>query len=323
MVKFSKQFEGQLVPEWKEAFVDYWQLKKDLKKIQVLDTNQSVLNKTQAPPLAHRIISPFRKLPLFGSHGRKEHEVIQVHKKLASSASKGDLYETELLDQFADTDAAKEFFARLDLQLNKVNQFYKGKEKEFVERGECLRKQMDILVELKAAIKEEQQQQQQMRGSNTNDTKDDPSISCSNSCDDESNKGTAESVNAQESPSFEGERGEEEVQFFGSPQMLEYSETVIKAKSGDQERKLRSLSSKMFNCQGKNLKINIPLTTPSRTLSALTYSVWGDMLNQSKRFGQEGSKLYINKTKLHRAEKMIRGAYIELFKGLGYLQTYR
>ena len=103
--------------------------------------------------------------------------MVKVHKKLASSASKGDLYETELLDQFADTDSAKEFFTRLDLQLNKVNQFYKGKEKEFVERGECLRKQMGILTELKYAL-----QQQQGRGSTTNDSKDDPSISCSITC---------------------------------------------------------------------------------------------------------------------------------------------
>ena len=34
MVKFSKQFEGQLFPEWKHAFVDYCLLKKDLKRMQ-------------------------------------------------------------------------------------------------------------------------------------------------------------------------------------------------------------------------------------------------------------------------------------------------
>ncbi|KAF3777196.1 hypothetical protein EJ110_NYTH41833 [Nymphaea thermarum] len=40
MVKFSKQFEAQLVPEWKEAFVDYRQLKKELRKLQKLKQNQ-------------------------------------------------------------------------------------------------------------------------------------------------------------------------------------------------------------------------------------------------------------------------------------------
>lgn len=94
----------------------------------------------------------------------------QVHQKLASS----DLYETELLEQFADTDAAKEFFALLDLQLNKVNQFYKGKEAEFLERGDSLEKQMQILVELKTALK-----QQHPKGSSS---KEDDSISGTISC---------------------------------------------------------------------------------------------------------------------------------------------
>lgn len=77
----------------------------------------------------------------------------QVHRKLASSESKGDVYETELFEQFADTDAAKEFFNCLDRQLNKVNQFYKGKEKEFLDRGESLKKQMEILIEVRTALK--------------------------------------------------------------------------------------------------------------------------------------------------------------------------
>lgn len=103
--------------------------------------------------------------------------LIQIHRKLMNSASRGVMYETELLEQFADTDAAKEFFVRLDLQLNKVNQFYKGKEKEFVERGESLKKQMEILLELKAVLKNQKGQV-----SVGDDPTDDPSISCSIIC---------------------------------------------------------------------------------------------------------------------------------------------
>ena len=98
----------------------------------------------------------------------------QVHKKLVSSASTGDLYETKLLEQFADTDTAHEFFACLDLQLNKVNQFYRMKEKEFLERGETLKKQMEILIELKTALK-----QQSGKGSGS---QEDDSISGTISC---------------------------------------------------------------------------------------------------------------------------------------------
>jgi hypothetical protein len=91
-----------------------------------------------------------------------------------------------------------------------------------------------------------------------------------------------------------------------------------------EDRKLRTLSGRVFNCQGKNLRINIPLTTPSRTFSAISYLVWGDLINQSSNnCNPEGSKLRINKTKLNHAEKMIKGAFIELYKGLGYLETYR
>lgn len=102
-----------------------------------------------------------------------------MHKKLASSASKGDTYETELLEQFADTDATEQFFACLDTQLNKVNQFYKAKEKEFLDRGDTLKKQMEILVELKAAVR---QHRLAKGASSMEDSKDDASISCTISC---------------------------------------------------------------------------------------------------------------------------------------------
>lgn len=44
------------------------------------------------------------------------------------------------------------FFARLDEELNKVNQFYKKQESEFVERGEILQKQLQILLDLKQIL---------------------------------------------------------------------------------------------------------------------------------------------------------------------------
>jgi SPX domain protein involved in polyphosphate accumulation len=97
--------------------------------------------------------------------------VLQVHRKLVSSASKGDMYETQLLDEFADTDATKEFFACLDQNLNKVNKFYRTKEKEFLDRGESLKKQMDILIELKSAFMEKKGQ-----GSTSQHSKEEESI---------------------------------------------------------------------------------------------------------------------------------------------------
>ncbi|KAJ4961915.1 hypothetical protein NE237_021825 [Protea cynaroides] len=312
MVKFSKQFEGQLVPEWKDAFVDYWQLKKDLKKIHLLNNDNPSI-KPEKSSLSHTLLSYLCKFSLCG-HQHRDHEVIQVHKKLASSGSKGDMYETELLEQFADTDAAQEFFARLDHQLNKVNQFYKTKEKEFMERGESLKKQIDILIELKTALK-----QQKGKGSSSQDTKEDPSISCTISCDEDSVKDITEQEQLQDSSIAELERNDSQFSESSRSEEMEKSNRMRK----EDGFKLRSLSGKVINCQGKNVRINIPLTTPSRTLSAITYLVWGDLVNQSKKCSQEGNKLHINKSKLHHAEKMIKGAFTELYKGLGYLKTYR
>ncbi|KAJ0095339.1 hypothetical protein Patl1_16550 [Pistacia atlantica] len=324
-MKFSKQFEGQLVPEWKDAFVDYWQLKRDLKNYHLLNnindhntTTSSTSTKNQHhSSLANTLVSSIGKFSFFGHHQHREHGAIQVHKKLASSASKNDTYETELLDQFADTDAAKEFFVCLDMQLNKVNQFYKNKEKEFLDRGESLKKQMEILIELKTALK-----QQRGKGASSQDSKEDPSISCTvSSCDEESIKDRTEQeqLQDQQQDSSIDDMEKNDVGLAESPRSDEIGKSMRMKR---EDNKLKTLSSRSFNCQGKNLRINIPLTTPSRTFSAISYLVWGDLVSQSKKI-PEGSRLHINKTKIHHAEKMIRGALIELYKGLGYLKTYR
>lgn len=101
----------------------------------------------------------------------------QVHRKLAASDSKGDMYETELLEQSGDTDAAAEFFACLDHQLNKVNQFFRTKEKEFLDRGDSLRNQMEILIELKTML-----EQKRGKGPLSQESKEDDSVSGTISC---------------------------------------------------------------------------------------------------------------------------------------------
>ncbi|GAV73291.1 SPX domain-containing protein/EXS domain-containing protein [Cephalotus follicularis] len=311
MVKFSRQFEGQLVPEWKEAFVDYWQLKKVIKKIHLLNTTNTPI-KNQHSSISNTLKSSLGKLSLFGQQHR-DHGAIQVHTKLASSASKNDMYETELIEKFADTDATEEFFACLDMQLNKVNQFYKAKEKEFLDRGDSLKKQMEILIELKAAMKE-----QPCKGALNQDSKEDASISCTISCEEDSVKGSKEQEQLQDNSTDDLEKND--MPYEDSPR----SEDMGKMRMKREDSKLRTLSGRVIGCQGKNLKINIPLTTPSRAFTAISYLLWDDLVNQSSRkYIPEGSKLHINKTKLHHAKKMIKGAFIELYKGFGYLNTYR
>ncbi|XP_028776374.1 phosphate transporter PHO1 homolog 1 [Neltuma alba] len=310
MVKFSRQFEGQLIPEWKDAFVDYWQLKKDLKKIHLLndDTNNTP-NKHQTS-----LFSSLKNCSLFGHHQHNRHHgPIHVHSKLAGSACKGDMYETELLEQFADTDATKEFFACLDQQLNKVNKFYRKKEEEFMDRAESLKKQMEILLELKSEFNE--------KAGSSQGSKEDQSISCTFSSEEDSVRSRAEQEEMQDNFADDSEKND--MLFTDSPRSGDEGKKSVLMRKED--GKLRTLSGRMVSSQGKNVRINIPLTTPSRTLSAISYLVREDFPNQSSRkCGPDGSnKLHLNKTKLHRAEKMIKRGLMELYKGLGYLKVYR
>ncbi|KAI9072623.1 hypothetical protein K1719_045419 [Acacia pycnantha] len=310
MVKFSRQFEDQLIPEWKDAFVDYWQLKMDLKKIQLHNGN------TNNTPNKHQIsfFSSLKNYSLFGHHQHnRNHGPIHVHRKLAGSTYKGDMYETELLEQFADTDATKEFFACLDQQLNKVNKFYRTKEEEFMDRGESLKKQMDILLELKSEFNK--------KAGSSQDSKEDQSISCTFSSEEDSIRSRAEQDEMEENSTDDSEKND--TMFTDSPRSGDDARKPVQVKKED--GKLRTLSGGMVSSQGKNVRINIPLTTPSRTLSAISYPVREDFLNQSSRkCGPDGSnKLHLNKTKLHHAEKMIKRGLMELYKGLGYLKVYR
>lgn len=70
------------------------------------------------------------------------------------------------------------------------------------------------------------------------------------------------------------------------------------------------------------LRINIPATTPSRAIAAVTSMLWEDLVNNSKNeLGSTGE--FNSRKKIQCAEKMIRGAFVELYRGLGLLKTYR
>ncbi|KAL2502069.1 Phosphate transporter PHO1-like protein 1 [Forsythia ovata] len=257
MVKFSIQFQSQLVPETKEAFVDYKLLKKDLEKIHLL-SHETETSKKRNDSLSESIFSSVRKYNFLGRKQR-EHRVIQVRHKLADSANEGDLYETDLLEKFVDTDAAIEFFVRLDLQLSKVNQFYKTKEKEFLERGYSLKKQMDILIELKSAMK-----QQCLKGACSQDFKEDDSISGTISCE-------LEPETELELENSTDEIDKNDMQLLDSSKSDELGKSILL-------KRQRSLSSRVINCQGKNLRIHIPLTNPTHTFSAVTYLLCDDLV---------------------------------------------
>ncbi|KAF5736732.1 putative xenotropic and polytropic murine leukemia virus receptor pho1 [Tripterygium wilfordii] len=299
MVKFSKELEAQLIPEWKDAFVNYWQLKKHIKKIKL--ARISKLSKQLNHDFGRSIFDPVRcflSKKFFTNSGNNNiatTEVIQVNTKSMDSDEEEQVYQTDLLHLFSEEDEVKAFFERLNDELNKVNQFYKTKEGEFVEKGEILRKQLQILVDLKQILKERRR-------------KLNPEIL------PRSWPSSGRHSDFSESPAESIDRASTET-----------SETddIIAALEKNGVNFINSASTRTKTKNGKPkmaMRIDIPSTTPTRTITAVTSMLWEDLVNNPKKLQGPGD--YINRKKIQCAEKMIRGAFVELYRGLGLLKTY-
>lgn len=87
MVKFSKELEAQLIPEWKEAFVNYWELKKNVKRIKLLRESKRVHDYSNASAdrcVGFNLLDPFRHMAtkvadkFFGGAADDGRPIIQV-----------------------------------------------------------------------------------------------------------------------------------------------------------------------------------------------------------------------------------------------------
>lgn len=162
MVKFEKLLEGELVPEWREAYVSYRHLKQDLKQIKYFFENHQYTK----PALNHNIsqehvlssfpspLVDFRKLKhhLWSLWSQGGINLIIHQRRSDTSADGEDLFETELLGTDFRTDVQKLFFERLDTQLNKVNKFFRIKEQEYANWASQLQKQIGPLYEKRKGL---------------------------------------------------------------------------------------------------------------------------------------------------------------------------
>ncbi|KAL0368476.1 UNVERIFIED_CONTAM: Phosphate transporter [Sesamum calycinum] len=292
MVKFSKELEAQLIPEWKDAFVNYWQLKKHVKKIKLARKPKHVAGSNC--DFGRSVFDPVRFLVgrILGrttNTGNKP-DIIQVKSKISEGEEEEgqEVYETELDQLFSEENEVKVFFEMLDDELNKVNEFYKSKEAEFLERGELLNKQLQILVDLKRLLTDRRRNNLPpaaaaafLSGSHSSLARN--SDFSENSIDSPANSQTEEVVAA------------------------------VGKKGGINSAKPKKAGA---------MRIDIPASTPSRTIAAVTSMLWEELaMNNSKKGG--GGECMMNRKKIECAEKMIRGAFVELYRGLALLRTYR
>ncbi|XP_008813337.2 phosphate transporter PHO1-2-like [Phoenix dactylifera] len=303
MVKFSRELEAELIPEWKDAFVNYRQLKKHVKKIKLSLLRSSPPPSDGGDAAAHpcygfTLLDPLRALAArFSARGD---EPLQTDEE--------NLYEMELVR--SREDEVKEFLEKLDEELDKVENFYETKENEFCERSEILRNQLQILVDLKQIILHDRRR----RRSNSSSSPASPTFTAAGASPRLSSLSSF-SESAAETDPMPPSSG-------GSPVAGE----VIAALERNGVSFIGSARSKAKKC-GKSkaraaaMRIDIPATTPGRTISAVTSIIWEDLVNSARMDGSGGGE-QINQKKIQRAEKMIRGAFVELYRGLGLLRTY-
>ncbi|CAN1760271.1 Phosphate transporter PHO1 [Linum perenne] len=310
MVKFSKELEAQLIPEWKEAFVNYWQLKKHIKKLKLsrkpkLPSKVSITH----PDFGFSIFDPIRSLfsSKSSSSSSSSDEIIQVRRKIMDGCDQ-EVYQTELVQLFSEEDEMKAFFGRLDEELNKVNQFYKAKEKEFMQRGEILNKQLEILVDLKRILTD---RRRQLKSSNSIGRSSWSASSPRTS--DFSEGGLQSELSGGDTMSTEQSETDEVIAALERNGVsFVNSNTRTKTKKGNHSTN---------NKPKMALRVDIPATTPAKTIAAVTSMLWEDLVNNPKK-SEAGAGDYINRKKVQCAEKMIRSAFVELYRGLGLLKTY-
>lgn len=107
-----------------------------------------------------------------------ESSVMQVHRRRMLDGAQ--VCETKLL-QGAEpmvTPFERNFFAKLDEQLNKVDDFYRKKEAEFVERSEMLDKQMEALQEMQTILDHANSEANGDRNSDSGDASMGPAFRC-------------------------------------------------------------------------------------------------------------------------------------------------
>ncbi|KAE8714640.1 long-chain-alcohol oxidase FAO1-like [Hibiscus syriacus] len=269
------------------------------------ETCKKIKLSRQQPHLNHdlfcSVLNPIRLISTklfsgFRSNDNDDDQVIKVRSMGMPLIMKRTL-STELLQLFSEEDDVRAFFESLDEELNKVNQFYKTKEREFLERRETLNQQLQILKDLKQVI-------DGVRRRNSDALSRSPLTSPRNSD-------------------------------FSAPQVYMIVPQNLTRRRGD--RRVRKNGVKFMNSTpaaatsgtkrengGKPkvaVRIDIPATTPTRTILAVTSMLWEDLINNPMKQDPAAGN-FINRKKIQRAEKMIRTAFVELYRGLELLKTY-
>ncbi|XP_026405396.1 phosphate transporter PHO1 homolog 8-like [Papaver somniferum] len=152
-MKFWKEYLSQMLPEWKDAYLDYTYLKTLLEDIRKVEKEKG---QTQQKSLV-RDLRLYRSFS--GLHKRKSHDFINgediedqfiVVREVEGVGNSIVKYETKFAEDATEQEVV--FFNTLDYEFSKVDKFYKDKVEEVMSEVTLLDKQMDALIALRIKV---------------------------------------------------------------------------------------------------------------------------------------------------------------------------
>lgn len=319
MVKFSREYEASIIPEWKGAFVDYKCLKKLIKKIKVArrDEDDSTTVPSDADALVAGAAGGFSVLdPVRALAARFTPRVQAAAEDEESSDSSGELVRPAAKHE-------REFLERADEELEKVNSFYAAQEAELLGRGEALIDQLRILADVKRILADHAASRRargllgRSRSMPATTAPLSPQLSGSGryllSGLTSPQSMSDGSVELQQAQMTEGAAVADEVMA-----ALERNGVSFVGLPGKKDAKKDSKSRSGTLQLPSTVRIDIPATNPGRT----ALKVWEELVNVLRKDGADPAAAFVHRKKIQHAEKNIRDAFMALYRGLELLKKF-
>ncbi|CAM0942920.1 unnamed protein product [Alopecurus aequalis] len=308
MVKFSREYEASIIPEWKGASVDYKCLKKLIKKIKVARRDEDDSSTTDADALVaaegFSVLDPARAL------AARFAPRVQASPDEESSDSSGELVRPAARHE-------REFLERADEELEKVSGFYAAQEAELLGRGEALIDQLRVLSDVKRILADHAASR---RSRSMPATAPLSPVAFSGSgryllsglaSPQSMSDG---SVELQQAQMTEGAAVADEVMA-----ALERNGVSFVGLPGKKDAKKDGSNRGRGALQlPSTVRIDIPATNPGRT----ALKVWEELVNVLRKDGADPAAAFVHRKKIQHAEKNIRDAFMALYRGLELLKKF-
>ncbi|KAI3934654.1 hypothetical protein MKX01_012194 [Papaver californicum] len=299
-MKFGKEYLSQMLPEWKEAYLDYRYLKTLLKDILKFKRKEEEKGQTQQKSLV-RDLTLYRSFS--GLHKRKSHDFKNggdiedqfiVVKEMKGAGNSSVKYETKFLIPSEDaTDQEVVFFNTLDYEFSKVDKFYKDKVEEVMHEVALLNKQMDALIALRIKV---ENPSLDMSGAVRELVADVASLATS----------TVSNPTTPRRPRKEQMFAIQEVGTANEEDLEDSNRGLVVDKSNGGNDNFKPAPLDIL----EHVKINNEPETPKSTIKAM-------LLKDSK-----DKKLKFNRTQLKKAEEQLKQVFIEFHWKLRQLKRY-